>query len=160
MTIKNPINYPLNKCLSSNQPRVPTNWNPAEHDCQVANKEPYLLYPEQQGSGICNHYIDWLGTGPNVENCKILNWNQNIAWIKLSNAWTSCCPEWARTTTQQVQTVSSTGFACFVDSPQESKDFASVLDIGVKLWLAFGNYVWVTVLFLAILWCSQSGHHP
>jgi hypothetical protein len=33
-----------------------------------------------------------------------------------------------------------------------------VLDCGVKLWLEFGNYVWVTVLFLAILWCSQSGH--
>jgi hypothetical protein len=48
----------------------------------------------------------------------------------------------------------------FVDSPQESKDFASVLDFGVKFWLEFGNYVWVTVLFLAILWRSQSGHHP
>jgi hypothetical protein len=36
-------------------------------------------------------------------------------------------------TTQQVQTVSSTGFACFVGSAQESKGFVSVLDCGVKL---------------------------
>jgi hypothetical protein len=59
MTIKNPINYPLNKCLSSNQPLVPTNWNPAEHACQVANKELVKDIQNKALAFATTTLIDW-----------------------------------------------------------------------------------------------------
>jgi hypothetical protein len=73
-----------------------------------------------------------LGTGPNVENCKILNWNQNIAWIKLSNAEPAVVLN-GQEPPNKFKRFHQLALLVFVDSPQEAKDFASVLDIGVKL---------------------------